>query len=289
VVSIEDAIDTMTGTALRLVAPDLEATLRADAQLLARGAYAETYLYWKQYATGTAEEQTAYIALVQAWEFIWEDGQYGAAVLKIMNAYFYARNGHVPFRATDVPLSIDVIHRIMQEFQAYAQYPELPGVGEVVELIQDMEALVLWRFENLQNPGWLPAEEFMELLLDLQDMANKMFVAQSQGCWVRNWQWGFAQAIRVVIDVAKADAEGHIPPGHAQYCKIQEAQVQYDLGMGYLDNREPDLMLDLYANWSKGIRCLMLEIYHHAGYLPVFPVENWGCQLQGCGGAAEQN
>ncbi|MDY0058679.1 MAG: PKD domain-containing protein [Myxococcota bacterium] len=289
-VSIYDAVSIMRGAALRLVATDeLEAELLEDARLLARGSYAETYLYWKLNAVGTSEEQTAYIALAQAWEFIWTDGQYDAAVLKISNAYFYARNGKFPFRATDVPSSIDVIHRIMAELQGYTQYRELPAVEEADELLHDLDALVLWRFENLQNPGWLPAKEFMELLLDLQDLANQMFMAQSKGCWVRNWQWGFAQAIRVVIDVAKADAEGHLPPGHAQYCKIQEAQVQYDLGMGYLDNREPDLMLDLYANWSKGIRCLMLEIYHHAGYLPVFPVEDWGCQLQGCGGAAEQD
>jgi PKD repeat protein len=282
-VSVYDSVTLMLGAALKLVAPaDLVAQLKQDAQLLARGCYAETYLYWKLNAVGTAEEQTAYIALMQAWEFIWEDGIYDAAVLKVSNAYFYARNGKVPFRATDIPLSIDVIHRIMAELSEYAQYRELPAVEEVDELIVDMDSRVLWRFENLQNPGWLPAEEFMDLLLDLQDMANKMFMAQSKGCWVRNWQWGFAQAIRVVIDVAKADAEGHIPPGHAQYCKIQEAQVQYDLGMGYLDNREPDLMLDLYANWSKGIRCLMLEIYHHAGYQPAFPVENWGCTLEGC-------
>jgi len=26
----------------------------------------------------------------------------------------------------------------------------------------------------------------------------------------------------------------------------------------------------------------MLEIYHHAGYHPPFPVEDYGCRIEGC-------
>jgi hypothetical protein len=41
-------------------------------------------------------------------------------------------------------------------------------------------------------------------------------------------------------------------------------------------------MLDLYANPIHGIRCLMLQIYHDAAYVPPFPLEDYGCMDEPC-------
>ena len=60
------------------------------------------------------------------------------------------------------------------------------------------------------------------LRLDLQDIANGLVAAEDQGTWVRNWQWGLGQAIRVVVDLAKAEAEFLLTREH---CRIRLAQL----------------------------------------------------------------
>jgi len=272
--SIEIAIKKMTDEGLVALFP----VLVEDARLLARGAYSDTWLYRQQAGGNGNDGQMASEFLVQAREHIWTKQQYGGAVLAAENAYFYARNGAAPLRATDVQESIDVLHLLNVELRDYAQHPDLLPAADLVESVRRrLYDEVLWKLENLQEIGYLPAQHFIDMLLLLQDLAADLADAAVQQAWVRNWQWGIGQLIRVVIDLAKADASAILGEAH---CKIVEANREYDKGMTWLDDREVDLMLDLYAEHD--IRCLMLQIYHDAGYRPAYPPEDFGCVVTVC-------
>ena len=274
-VSMEDATKAMTLDPVLVNA--LRDELDADARLLARGAYSDAYLYWEDAAVGTAEEGSGLDFLRNAHDFIWELGFYSAAVLATENAYFYSRNGAIPFRATDVLSSIEVMREILDEMDAYLQFADLPGLDEVYDARWLLHDDVQWKFQELQHSGYLGPRHFMDMLLDLQELALSLVAAEDQGVWVRNWQWGLGQMIRVVVDLAKAEAEFELGEDH---CKIEEAEAAYEQGMTWLDNRNVDLMLGLFA--SDEIRCLMLEIYHLAGWEPLFPPEEHDCALLGC-------
>ena len=273
--SIEDAVKKMTDADLLLAQPELN----EDARLLARGAYSETRLYWKEKGSAGVDGEKARNFLAQAADFIYVKKLYNMALIAAENAYFYARNAEVPFSAPEIVSSVSLLEQIIDEMYSYLDLADLPGYDEVTMAWQMMVAPdVEAALETLGDTGSLAGPLYIRMLLALQDLALGLTAAEDQGVWVRNWQWGIAQIIRVLIDIARLDAYYYLPPTH---CKVVEAEEQYDIGMAWLDDREVDYMLDLYAEHD--IRCLMLQIYIETGaYVVNFTLEQYGCQFQPC-------
>jgi len=258
---INVAIKAMLAPTLLAAVPELA----ADAEFLARGAVAQTRLYRLDVAGDTDDGVVASSYLQVGLSLITAD-QHSAAVLAAQNAFFYARNAERPFLATDIPSSIDTIHLLLLELDAYEGLETLPGMELIAEARRQLLGDVLWKYENMLDGIELKAFHMIHLLLDLQDLATGLFLAQSEGAWVRNWQWGLAQLSREAIDIAKEGIEVDVPEGHEGYCKIEEADLQYTIGMAWLDSRDVDRMMGLYA--SQNIRCLMRELYQIGQYGP---------------------
>ena len=273
-ISIEDIAKPMTKAGMLAVIPEME----ENAEMLARGVYSDAYLYWEEAAVGTAEQQDSANFLRWARDLIFAaNPQYGDSVLSSQNSYFYARNGAIPFLATNVNTSMAVIDQIIAEMERYISFDDLPGQPVVSNAHWVISEDVRWKFRELGQAGALRPRHFIELLFDLQDIALGLVDAEDDGVWVRNWQWGLGQMIRVVVDLARAEAEFVLGDDH---CRIIEAEVEYDEGIGLLEDRDPDGMLAVYAR--PAITCLILEIYHHAEWQPAFPPEEYDCPVRGC-------
>ena len=272
--SIEDIIKPATSANMLAAIPQME----ENTEILARGAYSDATLYWEEAAVGTGEEQDSANFLRQARDHVAAvPGRYGPSLQSSQNSYFYSRNGAIPFRATNVNTSMAVIDQIIAEMERYMTFQDLPAQRVVSDAHWMMSEDVRWKFRELGQAGALRPRHFIDLLLDLQNLALGLVDAEDDGVWVRNWQWGIGQMIRVVVDLARAEAEYLLGPDH---CKIIEAGVEYDDGIGLLEDRDPDGMLAVYAR--PDITCLMLEIYYHAEWQPAFPPEEHNCEILGC-------
>lgn len=267
--SIEHALKLMETEVTFAALPALE----ADADLLARGSYSETRLYWEAKAITRPEETPALDALNMAMTHR-RNKAYSSSILACENAYFYIRNADYRFYAVDTFSALDVAELIEAETYGYTDYVELPAYGEVMSTYNTLVEHVIPALQRLCDPGYLQRDrDFLDMLLALQDMVNDLVAAQDQDCWVRNWQWGMAQVIRVLVDIAKYATEGWV----GENCRTIEANAEYVRGMSWLDNLQVDDMLNLYAEHD--IRCLMLYLYIDAGYdNPPHDLTAYGCE-----------
>jgi len=268
-ISIEDAIKPMT----RGDVPDEVASIVADAEILARGAYSDATLFFEEAAEGTSEEPDVVSYLTQARNFIIAaQPAYGPSLQSSQNAYFYSRNGAVPFSATTVASSLQVTDQVIAEMERYLTFEDLPAQESVSDALWVMSQQVRWKFQELLRTGSLLPRHFIEMLFDLQDLALALVDAEDDGVWVRTWQWGIGQMIRVVVDLARAEAVYVLGEDH---CRLNDATVYYNEGIPLLEERDPDGMMEVYAR--SAVRCLILEIYHFAEWQPAFPLEDHNC------------
>ena len=277
--SLEDVMKPMTNQTVNDEIPGMA----RNAEILARGVHSDARLFFEEAAEGTSEEADVRSFLTQARNFIIAaNPQYGPSILSSQNAYFYSRNGAIPFRATNVASSLQVNDQIIAEMERYLTFDDLAAQEAVSDALWVLSQQVQWKFRELLRAGSLLPRHFIELLFDLQDLAEALGVAENDGVWVRTWQWGIGQMIRVVVDLARAEAAYVLGEDH---CKLGEAQGYYDEGIGLLEDRDPDGMLAIYA--ERDVRCLMLEIYLLADWQPAFPLEEHECEVLGCPGGPQ--
>lgn len=127
------------------------------------------------------------------------------------------------------------------------------------------------RFDN----AWVN-RSFIELLTGLSEMAGLMEDAQSDWVWVRNWQWPLALKVRVLtrMGIERAATYLGLDPEQPNDPLLLYALGEFEEGVDLIEDRKVDAALEMYI----GARCLVAEVYNHAGFEPpAVPPEAWEC------------
>ena len=122
-------------------------------------------------------------------------------------------------------------------------------------------------FETVQGrreiPAWQANTTFLDLLSRLNDLSTLMSRAQDRWVWLRNWQWTVAvQAsvfVRVGIEIAAVEMRDDAEQPADEL--LAYARGLYEQGAQMVADRSVDEALDVYV----GARCLIIEVYNHAG------------------------
>ena len=205
-----------------------------------------------------------------------------SSLLAAMNAYFYVRHGLDPFVIQDdveAMLASRRLRDLVQEYQAKGAQNGADLVSEVAAeqttiAERDLFEIVVGR----DAARMLQANTaFLELLVRLVSMSELLADAQDNWVWTRSWQWPISLQVRVLSGIGLELAAlqlGDDPQDPADPL-LAEARTVYDEGVGLIDDRNVDEALDLYVD----NRCLIHEVYNHAGFdPPAVPPDDWGCE-----------
>ena len=200
-----------------------------------------------------------------------------ASLLALMNAYFYLEHALQPFLVQDFEDAASAGQAIRGKLRDYLALEVANGKDLVQEIGDHAEAIhegTLFGLALEQSEGGHTA--YLELLRRLNTMSDLMADAQDNWVWVRNWQWPVSLQVRVLagIGIALVAETLHDDPVEPANPLLAYARGQYDLGVGFMDDRLVDDALDVYVD----NRCLIYEVYNLGNYRPVgIPPAEWGC------------
>ena len=204
-----------------------------------------------------------------------------ASLLAQMNAYFYLEHALEPFVVTDDVEASLASRRLVELFAAYLENPDANG-RDTVQAIAAVQADVeRWEyFEKVIDRAAISPtaanNAFLDLLVALNDMASLLAAAQDEWVWVRNWQWPVSLQVRVLggVGIESAAIQMDDDPDDPEDALLVHAKGVYDEGVEFIDDRLVDDALDVYIE----VRCLIHEVYNHAGFHPpAEPDPDWGC------------
>ena len=204
-----------------------------------------------------------------------------ASLLALENAYFYQRHALEPFLILDDVDAADAAPRIMASMNEYLAHPgvnardEVGAVAAIQRYILDHGMFTTVLNRRQLPPGMVNAV-FLDLLKRLNQMASMMADAQDLWAWVRSWQWPVSLQIRELARIGLEAAALQLldDPADPADPVLAEARATYDEGVGFIDDRLVDDALDVYID----ARCLIFEVYNHAGFDPAAaPPLGWHC------------
>jgi len=253
------------------------------AYLLNRGAYVGIDAHHR-YVTDELGEDDADVEqaagyLQNALDFMEGDPRSPlASLLALMNAYFYLEHALEPFLVEDWEDATAAGHAIRRHLADYLELAAANGqeiVGEVNDHADAIHAGNLFGLALEQSEAGHAA--YLELLRRLNTMSDLMVDAQDvHRVWARNWQWPLALQVRTLagIGITLVAETLRDDPADPVNSLLAHARSQYDLGVGFMDDRLVDDALDVYID----NRCLIYEVYNLGRYRPPgVPPAEWGC------------
>jgi len=204
-----------------------------------------------------------------------------SALLATMNAYFYVGHAMDPFVIQDDVEAMLASRRLGTLIRTYQEKGVLNGADLVAAVeveqaaIDDQELFEEVIARDVARIGRANTA-FLELLVRLNAMSAGLADAQDNWVWTRNWQWPISLQVRVLAGIGLELAALQLAddPQDPADPLLAHARGLYEQGVALIDDRDVDEALDIYVE----NRCLLHEVYNHAGFAPAaVPPESWEC------------
>lgn len=182
----------------------------------------------------------------------------------MMNYTFVPDLGNEPEIMAEYGRGRDILRGIREELDTYLTLETKPAELNMA-LIRDRLNQVVQALDILVARGFdgngLSDQAYVRSLMELRDVANFSSLAGNQGAWVRNYQFAMIQVVRYMTQTSMEDAIYWRGGGRRQW-PIYVVGLGYVAdGVGLLDNREVQAVIDLYGVEQDPV-CLIVGVYH---------------------------
>ena len=269
-----------------------------QARMLVRAANSDLQLY-NDWVTGMdpARGQARYVRVgfdvdmqfvsdnLDAMQAAIEGDQFSQAMSNAMSGFFHQKLAHelwvmdydeVPTPQEDVDGEVDrfspnyiqyakgraVLGAIRDELTEYLGLVNKPA-EQTMGQIRNRLSTVVSALDVLLEEGistGLQDQEYLEALLDLRAVARNSSLAGNEGAYVRVYQFSIMQVVRWMSHFSLATAQ--LFDEQAANNEIYRyAQSSIDDGIGLLDNREIQSVINLYGDTERAL-CPIIGVYH---------------------------
>jgi hypothetical protein len=269
-----------------------------QARMLVRAASSDLMLYndWIS-STNPSRGQARYVRLgfetdmqfvtdnIDAMDDAIEGDQFSQAMANALSAFFHQKMAHelwlmdydeVPTPQEDADGEVDrfspnyiqyqkgrtLLAGIRDELTDYLSLNNKPA-EQTMGQIRNRLTGVIDSLDVLLEEGiatGLEDSEYLEALLDLRSIARNSSLAGNEGAYVRVYQFAIMQVVRWMTHFSLETAKifDNEAAGNPLY---QYAQSSIDDGIGLLDNREIQSVINLYGSTERAL-CPIIGIYH---------------------------